>query len=267
MFGHYNDFINNFCYTYDIAPGVKAISGYKNIDKLSSLIKPYTIIIKASDVIDLPDVVERVYRVPLKGAVKKAYYQLEKDSVIDLDNDDYLMASHLLTKQIRLQQLATSGLMVGDDGNEVIFNGIEDRIATLKMLVDDINEPLVIFTRFKRDIDIIKNAIKEPVHLLTGDIDTHNSWRNGDGRILIANISAGSEGVRLERARHLIFWSVGYSNTEFQQAKARIIRAGQKAKTCFLHYIVSGGTIDEKIYNKLAAKNENKITLDEKIKA
>lgn len=260
-FGHRNDFLKEFCHTFEISRGIYVVNGYKNLFSLSRKLQPYTLMIEAKDVLDLPDIVERVYSVPLQGPVKKAYASLDKESAIEIDGD-ILTSSHLLSKIIRLQQLSTTGLMVSDDKTEHVFGGIEQRINTLKMLVEDINEPIVIFTRFRRDVIIIRNAIKEDVCLLTGDVDNHTRWRAGDRRILIANIGAGSEGVRLERARHMIFWSVGYSNTEFEQAKARIIRAGQKSKTVWLHYIVSENTIDEKIYKTLAGKNEDKSRLD-----
>ena len=264
LFGHYNDFLNDFCYTYELSRGVRIVNGYKNLDHLARRLEPYVLQIKAADVLDLPAIVERVYNVPLMGSVKKAYKSLDKESAIEHDGE-YLTATHLLAKIIRLQQLATCGLMVSDDGQEVIFGGIEKRLDTLKMLVEDIQEPIVIFTRFKRDVEIIQQAIKEPVHLLTGDVDNHDAWRQGNGKILIVNIGAGSEGVRLERARHMIFWSVGYSNTQFEQAKARIIRPGQLSKTVWLHYIVSENTIDETIYKTLNDKNEDKRRLDDLI--
>ena len=264
LFGHYNDFLNDFCHTYELSRGVRIVNGYKNLEMLAYGIETYALQIKAADVLDLPAIVERVYTVPLIGPVKAAYKSLNKESVIEYDGE-YLTATHLLAKIIRLQQLATCGLMVSDDGQEIVFGGIEKRLDTLKMLIDSIQEPLVIFTRFKRDVTLIRNAIKENVHMLTGAADSHNEWRRGKGRILIANIGAGSEGVRLERARHMIFWSVGYSNTQFEQAKARIIRAGQKSKTVWLHYIVSKNTIDETIYKTLNGKNEDKRRLDDLI--
>ena len=264
VLGHYNDFLNDFCHTYELSRGVRIVNGYKNLDHLAWRLEPYALQIKAADVLDLPAIVERVYTVPLMGSVKKAYKSLDKESVIEYDGE-YLTATHLLAKIIRLQQLATCGLMVSDDGQEIVFGGIEKRLDALKMLVDSIQEPLVIFTRFKRDVELIKGVLKEPVHLLTGNTDNHDEWRQGKGRILIANIGAGSEGVRLERARHMVFWSVGYSNTQFEQAKARIIRAGQKSKTVWLHYIVSEDTIDETIYKTLNGKNEDKRRLDDLI--
>ena len=264
LFGHYNDFLNDFCHTYELSRGVRIVNGYKNLEMLARRVAPYALQIKAADVLDLPAIVERVYTVPLMGPVKKAYRSLDKESVIEYDGE-YLTATHLLAKIIRLQQLATCGLMVSDDGQEIVFGGIEKRLDTLKMLVDSVKEPLVIFTRFKRDVELIKSIVKEPVHLLTGDTDNHDEWRQGKGRILIANIGAGSEGVRLERARHMIFWSVGYSNTQFEQAKAREIRAGQLSKTVWLHYIVSEDTIDETIYKTLNGKNEDKRRLDDLI--
>jgi SNF2 family DNA or RNA helicase len=261
MFGHRNDFLTRYCRTTEISRGIKIIYGYKNLGDLAAQIKPFTLQIKAEDVLDLPEVVERTYNVPLQGQAKKAYKQLEKESVIEYE-DHFLQAPHLLTKIIRLQQLATSGLMVDQNKNEVVFDGLKERIATLKMLLEDLDEPVVVFTRFKRDVGIVASVTDEPLHYLTGDRDTHDHWRQGQGRILVANIGAGAEGVRLERARHMIFWSVGYSNKDFEQAKARIIRPGQQSKTVWLHYIVSDGTIDVDIYKTLTGKNEDKERLD-----
>jgi SNF2 family DNA or RNA helicase len=261
VFGHYHDFLKTYCHTYEISRGVYAVTGYKHVDHLAATIKPFTLRVP-KNVIKLPAVVERTYRVPLGYPLKTAYKQLDKESALEYD-DNILTASHLLTKIIRLQQMATSGLMVSDDKKETIFKGVEQRVKTLQMLVEQINEPLVIFTRFKRDVSIIKVAIAEKFHYLTGDKDTHDAWRQGAGRILIANIGAGAEGVRLERARHMIFWSVGYSNTDFEQARSRVVRAGQQADTCFMHYIVSEGTIDEQIYGTLTKKDNDKKRLDE----
>jgi hypothetical protein len=269
IFGHYNDFLDNFCITY--AKGyTRIIKGYKNKDKLAALITPFTLIIKTTDVMVLPDAVEKVYDVPLNDATAIAYRSLEENSAIELD-DSFVVAPHVLTKIIRLQQLITSGILEDEEGNEKRFSVDPRKDILLDLLRSfDSDEPVVIFTKFQRDVDIIAKIVEwtydESVARLTGSVDDYLAWKNGEYRILVANLAAGSEGVRLERAKHAIWWSVGHSLKQFVQSRGRIRRNGQKSDTVYFHFLVSPGTIDEEIYKILARKAREVDELDKKIR-
>ena len=265
LFGKYDDFLDEFCHTYNHSPGVRFISGYKHLARLSEIIKPMTMRVKISDVHDMPPEVNTKHFAPLTGEVKKAYRDLKKDNVVEV-NDLTIVQQHVLPKIGRLQMLANSGTIRHLD-QEIVLSGLQKRVDVLTGFLKQIgpDEPVVIFTKWRADVDLIRKAVNEPVHLLTGDIDNHQDWRGGAGRILIANLDAGSEGVRLERAHHAIFWSPGFSLRTYMQARSRIARPTQKAPTVFFHHILSADTIDVDVYNVLARKTKNLQALDERI--
>lgn len=263
MFGRYQDFLYRFCWTHELRPGVKIITGYRNIDQLSKIIAPYTLQIKTDDVIDLPPVIERTYKAPLTGEAKRVYQEIEKEGAAVID-ETLGATSHVLTRALRLHQIATIGEYQSDDGKVYALKGVEGRKKLLERVLDDLGHtlPAVIFTRYKADVRLIEAMVKEPIAKLTGDIDNHEAWKRGEYRLLIVNMAAGSAAVRLERAAHIIFWSVGYSNSEYQQALARVRRAGQTSNTIFVTHIVSEDTIDETIYATLDSKEKRKEALD-----
>lgn len=267
LFGHYNDFLSDYCVTYTKGYAT-IIRGYKNIAGLAEKINPFTLRVKTEDVIKLPKAAHHTLKFDLTPETLKQYKLLESEGIITGD-DTSVLAPHVLSRTIRLQQLVCSGALPNDAGELTTFD-IEARkqtlIDALKMFSD---EPAVIFTKFSQDVtnvaDVIQTLTGETVAHLTGDLDQHQEWRNGDYRVLVANLSAGSEGVRLQRARVAIYWSVGYSLKEFKQSQMRIRRYGQLSPEVHFVYIVANGTIDETIYEALRLKAIEVDDLDEAV--
>jgi SNF2 family DNA or RNA helicase len=259
--GSWQDYLRRFAQTYEVQPGVWVVVSWRNLEQIARDVDKHVLKIEASQVLDLPPVVERTYSANLQGKARRAYTQLAQDRIAEID-DLTALAPHELTKIIRLAQLATNGVLVTDDGEHHELNGLQERLRVFDMLIDGLGGlPCVVFTRFKKDIELLEKRAHNPA-FLTGDRNTLEKWRRGDCQILLANIEAGSEGVRLERAHHTIFWSVGYSAASYWQARARTHRAGQEAGTVFYHHIVSSGTIDEEIYKVLRRKNKTQERLD-----
>lgn len=249
-------------------------TGYKNIEFLSELVKPYILRIKAEES-DLPELIQRTYHYELPPKHRKLYNKLLEDNVVQLrdnsvldeisDNyDEMVLVNSPLAKILRLHQLSSSGLMVNEDGG-TLETDVTGRLRLLGEVAPT-DEPIVIFTRFKRDVTLIagfyKKEYKEDVALLTGDVDTSTEWRNGDYRVLVANIQAGSEGVRLERARYMIEWSINYSADKYKQAIARIRRKNSKHDTVFVISIVGLDTIEQEIYDTVYSKLGNEKLLE-----
>lgn len=268
LFGHYNDFLDRFCIVRE-KNHIKYITGYKNLGELANLIKPFTLHMRTEDVIDLPDLVIRSYPVELSSETRKAYDDLHDDAIIEIpDSEDAVIAPHILARMTRLQQIVASGKLETEEKNILYFD-IQDRLDTLEMLLDEIgNEPVVIFTRFKYDIRLIEKLVKranKSYSILDGSINQVDNWLKGATQVLVVNIAAGSEGLRLERAHHAIIWSLGYSLKQFRQAIARLRRHGQKSKTVFVHTLVADGTIDQDIYDALSRKLDDVLMMDREL--
>jgi SNF2 family DNA or RNA helicase len=259
--GTYNEYLNRFAYTYEISRGVYGITGWRNLRQIASDVKRFVLSIRADDVLDLPPVVERTHKAKLRGQAADAYKQLRKDRIAQV-GDLTALAPHELTKLTRLAQLAANATLVADDGQEHMLNGLNDRLAIFDELVSSLGgKPCVVFTRFNNDVKLLEERL-ETVSYLTGERNSLSEWQGGKTQTLLANINAGSAGVRLERAAHIIFWSVGYSAEQYAQAVARCRRAGQIAKTIYVNHIVSEKTIDEMIYRLLARKGKTQAELD-----
>jgi hypothetical protein len=73
--------------------------------------------------------------------------------------------------------------------------------------------------------------------------------------VLAAQIQAGSEGNDMTRSRYQIYFSVGYSLTNYSQSLRRILRPGQERNVVYIH-IIAKGTVDTKVYKALRDRKE-----------
>ncbi|MEG0897831.1 MAG: ATP-dependent helicase, partial [Ruthenibacterium sp.] len=70
-------------------------------------------------------------------------------------------------------------------------------------------------------------------------------------------------GITLTAAKTMVFYSLDYSMSNFEQTKARIHRVGQKQDCTYL-YLIAQNTVDEKVLNALRQKaNLAKMLVDE----
>ena len=72
---------------------------------------------------------------------------------------------------------------------------------------------------------------------------------------MVVQIATGGVGITLTAANVAIFYSTDYSNTNYEQAKARIDRIGQTKKVTIIH-IAAKNTIDEVISKALISKQK-----------
>lgn len=269
LFGAYTDFINRYCETYSLGY-TPVIRGYKNLSHLADAIRDFTLLIRTEDVINLPDAVYRRYSVPMTPDVAKQYTALRDESIITFEErDDAILAPNVLTRLLRLQQLTSSGELVTDSGEVAAFD-ITPRLDVLRAILEDIgDEPVIIFTRFNRDVERISEVVQEVTgqwaYRLTGAVDEHEAWQAGAGRVIIANLSAGSEGVRLYRAHHVVYWALTFSLKQYEQSKARARRHGQTSNTVYFHHILTEGTVDMTILDRLERKALDVSALNENL--
>jgi len=245
VFGtRWQTFQETYAHLYTL-PGtrVRVASGHKNLDKLEEKLKPYMYTIRAASVLDMPAEVNSYQRVTFPQEMERIYHELEKDFVADLRKST-IIADHVLTRIIRLRQMA------GGDA----FDWFDDfKVKALNdILLDYPNEPVVIFAAFTREIQRLSEILDCSV--LDGTHREHHDWLDGDTQILVAQISAGAEALNLSRARHIIFYSLGYSLGMYEQARARI--KSPRHRRVFYHHLLTGDSIDEIIYDALQAKTD-----------
>ena len=260
LFGHWKEFLHTYCNYYE-RDNIPIITGYKNVPDLIGTVSPYITRIKREDVIDLPPIHHIRRPFTLTKFLRTYYDQIKNEKVARIE-DDVVMAQYEMTLRHRLHQL-TRGWYVSYPEEEVTRlqgSGSDLAVQTTVDLLEELgSEPVVIFTSYKEDVRILDEAIhkKNKVHptLLTGDVDQHELFMQGKSDILIANLQAGSTGVRLHRARYVIFYGLSPSTarTNYLQAIDRVHRKGVEG-TVHVYYIVGEDTIDEDAYKLLSSK-------------
>jgi SNF2 family DNA or RNA helicase len=74
-----------------------------------------------------------------------------------------------------------------------------------------------------------------------------------DTTVFIGQIATAGLGITLTAADTMVFYSLDYSMSNFEQAKARIHRVGQR-NPCTYIYLVAASTVDEKVLQALRDK-------------
>jgi SNF2 family DNA or RNA helicase len=74
-----------------------------------------------------------------------------------------------------------------------------------------------------------------------------------DCMVFVGQIATAGLGITLTAASTMVFYSLDYSMSNFEQTKARIHRVGQK-NGCTYIYLIAKGTVDSKILTALRNK-------------
>lgn len=168
-----------------------------------------------------------------------------------------------LTKMMRLQQI-TGGFLTMDDG-ETIYLG-SGKLEVAKEEVLEAIDPVIIFCQYVAEIELLEAELSkikrgrktlrvENFRDLKRRDQIYRDFQEGKVDVLILQLSSGSEGLNLQKATKLIFYSWGFSLIDYVQGIARIKRRGQTKPMQVIH-IVAEDTRDIEILNTLQQKNK-----------
>ena len=210
------------------------------------------------DVLDLPDAISVVKHVTLSPKEEKLHRELQAHLVSEIEGGT-ITAKNALTKLLKLQQ-AVCGWATSD-GGEAIRVGTSRETALTEILEDlgaQSGEPVVVFCRFRADLDSVHAAsgkLKAESLELSGRVNQLAEWQAGSPPVIAVQIQAGGLGVDLTRSRYGVYYSIGYSLADYEQALARYHRPGQERKVTHIQ-IVAPDTVDEHIYSAIQQKRD-----------
>jgi SNF2 family DNA or RNA helicase len=173
-----------------------------------------------------------------------------------MDETEAVSAPNVLVKMLRLQQIC-GGAVHAESGNYVEIDTA--KATLLGEVLDDIptDEPVIVFCRFIHDLDAVKRTAEKMGRTyaeLSGRRDdalTSDATLAEGVQVAAVQIQSGGTGVDMTRSRHGIYYSLGFSLSDYTQSRARLHRPGQEHHVRFVH-LVASGTIDEQVYEALA---------------
>lgn len=241
-------------YSYKPLPGAE--------EAIYHQIADITVSMKATDYLEMPELVSVVKEVSLSEKEKKRYDELKKSLVLELPGGE-VTAANAASLTLKLSQMANGAIYT--DGKDVA--AIHDRkLDALEDLVESANgKPVLVAYCFKHDKDRIRKRmeareLKEP--------QDFTDWNAGKIPVALIHPASAGHGLNLQQGGSILIWfGLTWSLELYQQTNARLWRQGQANKTVIIQHIVARDTIDERILNVLEHKDGTQAALIEAVKA
>lgn len=221
---------------------------------------------KAEDCLNLPDRMFDDVPVVLDDKARKAYRQLERDLLLELDEGQITAASAgVLTG--KLLQLCNGAVYDSEKRPLAIHNCKVE--AFLEVLEQLNGQHCLVFYNFQHDRDRLLAAL-EPLGLrvrVYQNAADEDAWNAGEIDVLLAHPASCAYGLNLQNGGHHIVWfGLTWSLEQYEQANKRLHRQGQRHPVIVHHLVVQGG-MDEDVIESLRAKGDTQEALMDALKA
>ena len=239
----------------------KKITGYRQLDRLTKELEPFSLKLDKKDCLDLPDKTFIEEHVEMTKEQSKAYMEMKDLCMAQLASGEIVTTTQALTKLLKLHQILT-GFVIDDEGttHELPSNRIKRLLQ-----IAEAKKPLVIFCAYRQNVAQVRDALSDAygadkVVTYFGDT-TQNArtqavtrFQNGEADFFIGT-SAASKGLTLHRADTTVYFSNNYSLETRLQSQDRIHRIGQTNRCTYID-LITPNTIDQMILAALAAKKD-----------
>ena len=212
--------------------------------------------------LDLPDIVYTKRQVELTRQQNKYYKEL-RDKMVTQAAGEQVSAANAAVNMNKLLQIS-AGAVYTDDGDSLEFD-IKHRYNVLSEVINESSKKVLVFVPFKNVIDVLVDKLCKdniPTEIIRGDVPPtkrteifQRFQETPEPRVLVIQPKAAAHGVTLTAADTIVWWGPTSSVETYEQANARIHRAGQTSKCTVIQ--LQGSHIEKRIYalldNKLDA--------------
>jgi len=217
---------------------------------------------KAEDYLDLPPLIENDIILDLEDSVKNQYDKFEEDSVLELMNEPEITALNAAALTNKLLQFA-NGAIYHEDRSWTELH--KSKLDALDEIIEEAQgQNVMVFYGYKHDLERIKKRFPQARTLKTPkDVE---DWNLGKIPLLVLHPASAGHGLNLQDGGHIMVWfGLNWSLELYQQARARLMRQGQKLSV-IMHRIICRGTMDEDVVSALSRKEQGQNALMEAIK-
>lgn len=205
----------------------------KNKDKLVSWFESITSdVVTIDDIAELPEYIENVVHFKRESEYRKSLASYKKDDAIIFETPQ---ERHWWQRQ--------------NQNTKAKIDWLEDIAEEYEQ------DGMIILYNTSSELNALKETFKG-----AGEINGQSHINNHKG-VLLVQIQAGGAGLTLNEYKHVIWYSLPYSYTDFDQSKYRNYRIGQDTKIT-RDYLVVDKTIDDKIIEALTHKIDFNASLE-----
>lgn len=246
--------------------GPKFVVGPKPemLPELTSKVHSIAFEVALSDCYDMVDPIEVERSFDLPEKARRLYDRLAKESIAELEAGGVVVSQNVLTKALRLQQLA-GGFVHDEDG--AVRQVHDAKVDLLGEVLDELlpvdGERVVVFARYTAEVGAICELLKSRslgYELVTGATSATarttaiENFLHPDGpRVFVGQVQAAGTGIPLHTADTTIFYSLPTSVSDWLQARARTEQVGKDRPVTYVN-LVARDTVDERLARALEDK-------------
>ena len=176
-------------YTYKLLPGAE--------DRIYDRISDITISMKATDYLDMPELISNEYKVYLDEDECEKYEEMKDELVLQLPGGE-ITAANAAALSGKLSQLA-NGAIYDDDGSVNAFH--ERKLDALEDLIESANgKPVLVAYWFKHDLARITERLKK-LKVVFEKLDSDKSiekWNAGELQVGLIHPASAGHGLNLQ---------------------------------------------------------------------
>lgn len=138
-----------------------------------------------------------------------------------------------------------SGTVLAENGEFVCFD--DSKVKAIKQKFE--GKKIAIFYKFRAELEMIR-------WVFGGQItESPEDFNHNHNLTFVSQIISGREGINLSAADALVMYNIDFSHLSYWQARARM-QTQERQTACELYWIFSEDGIEEKIYEKVKAKQD-----------
>ena len=229
-------------------------------------ISDITISMKAMDHLKMPELLENRYPVYMDDGERLKYEAMKKDLVLPFEDED-ITAANAAALSNKLSQMA-NGAVYSDEGKTVHIH--DRKLDALEDIIEAATSPILLCYWYRHDLERIITKLDElgvRYEHISSD-ESIRSWNDGKYEVGLIHPASAGHGLNLQAGgNHIVWFGLTWSLELLEQTNARLWRQGQKAETVVVQYIVTAGTIDERILDAISRKEKDQNALIDAVKA
>lgn len=227
-------------------------------DKILAQIASMCLRLDAETCLDMPELIVNDIECELPPRCVAQYKKLQRDLLAQLDTGTILI-QNAASAYTKMRQFANGQMY---DVDRVVHPIHKAKLDALTDLVDELGgKPILVFYQFQHDLEAIRTKYpKAPV--INGkskktDEKTINDWNAGKTHVLLAQNQAVSHGLNMQGCgTDMAYYGLHDSLEVYDQSYRRIYRQGVEGHQVRIHRLLTHGTVDTTIRDRLESKDQ-----------
>jgi len=223
--------------------------------KIKSFVASY-----GDEMIDgMPERMDVTRTVELSSDIMENYRELEKEFVLQLEEDEVVAISSVgLMSKLRQY---VGGCIYGE--NKKRINIHEEKVEEVREIIEELQgSPVLIAFEFNHEMELLKENFPNAVFYSNKTkpkegVKIEDRWNRGEIEVLFGQSEIIAHGLNLQEGsgRTVVWYTIPLNLETYEQLNRRVWRNGQKSKFVDILHIVARGTTDEVIMKILQKKD------------